>query len=330
MGSFKGKGRDRNQGRAPRRGVRGRRFDVDALLMESLEVRVLPASALWHPTTTNLADVQNGPMANAGQDLIDVYQAYTNGDTTHIATKFPNIEFQSSQSSMVGVDINWNGSGSYTSYVASLKNLGMQVTAMTGTNYGIVEGFLPVSQLPTVAEEPQTADLHPIYAPHVSYQGVANNEGDAALKADTASQQYSVTGAGQKIGVLSDSVNQAANPGTEPAGIAGSISTGDLPAAGVQVIQDGPAGSTDEGRAMLENIYDIAPGASLSFASADYGELGFMQNIVKLQQAGAGTIVDDIGYSDEPMFQDGLVAQGVNAVTAAGATYLERGAQCVG
>src|SRR5439155_13699340 len=32
-------------------------------------------------------------------------------------------------------------------------------------------------------------------------------------------------------------------------------------------------------------------------------------------------IVDDIGYSDESPFQDGLVAQAVNAVTAGGALY---------
>ena len=82
-----------------------------------------------------------------------------------------------------------------------------------------------------------------------------------------------------------------------------------------------PNAPTDEGRAMLENIHDIAPGANLQFATAFLSELSFQQNIEALQAAGSQIIVDDIGYADEPMFQDGLIAQGVNAVTQAGVTY---------
>ena len=67
---------------------------------------------------------------------------------------------------------------------------------------------------------------------------------------------------------------------------------------------------------MLENVHDIAPGASLQFATAVAGELGFQQNIKALASAGSKVIVDDINYPDEPMFQDGLIAQGVDSVTA--------------
>ena len=38
-------------------------------------------------------------------------------------------------------------------------------------------------------------------------------------------------------------------------------------------------------------------------------------------------IVDDLGYSDEPLFQDGLIAQGVNTVVGAGSDLLQRGGQ---
>ena len=37
--------------------------------------------------------------------------------------------------------------------------------------------------------------------------------------------------------------------------------------------------------------------------------------------AGANIIVDDIGYPDEPMFQDGLISQAIDTVTAQGVTY---------
>ena len=106
------------------------------------------------------------------------------------------------------------------------------------------------------------------------------------------------------VGVLSDSVNQFA------AAWPTRSTTGDLPA-NVNVLQDGPAGSTDEGRAMLENIHDIAPGAGLAFATADGGEVGFANNIRALATAAhAKVIVDDVGYLDEPMFQDGIIVAG--------------------
>ncbi len=39
----------------------------------------------------------------------------------------------------------------------------------------------------------------------------------------------------------------------------------------VQVLSDRAAQGTDEGRAMLEIVHDIAPGAELAFHTADFG-----------------------------------------------------------
>ncbi|MHB1559808.1 MAG: S8 family serine peptidase, partial [Isosphaeraceae bacterium] len=73
---------------------------------------------------------------------------------------------------------------------------------------------------------------------------------------------------------------------------------------------------------MLENVHDIAPGANLAFATAGPNELAFANNIKALaNQAGAKIIADDVSYSSEPMFQNGIVAQAINAVTAQGVTY---------
>ncbi len=91
------------------------------------------------------------------------------------------------------------------------------------------------------------------------------------------------------VGVLSDSVNQYPTTGT---GISASVASGDLPSnPPVNVLQDGPAGSTDEGRAMLENIYDIAPGAGLAFATADGGDLAFANNIKALATTAKANII---------------------------------------
>ncbi len=132
-------------------------------------------------------------------------------------------------------------------------------------------------------------------------------------------------GTGVAIGVISDSVNQYDNPNVAGVGLAESVATGDLPS-NVTVVQDGAAGSSDEGRAMLEQIYDIAPGAQLLFATgADPnapGEIGFAKNIRALAQSGAQIISDDLKYPGEPFFQDGIVAQAVtDVVTNSNVTY---------
>ncbi|WP_340686468.1 S8 family serine peptidase [Amycolatopsis coloradensis] len=134
-------------------------------------------------------------------------------------------------------------------------------------------------------------------------------EGDKAHGNDTARTKYGVTGAGQKVCVLSDGIKS----------LQASQTAGELPA--VDVLP-GQAGSGDEGTAMLEIIHDMAPGAALGFATAFTSEQSFADNIRALRTTGKCTIiVDDVSYFDESPFQDGPVAQAVNDVTADGALY---------
>ncbi|WP_020661246.1 S8 family serine peptidase [Amycolatopsis benzoatilytica] len=135
------------------------------------------------------------------------------------------------------------------------------------------------------------------------------SEGDKAHGADTARAQYGVNGSGVKVCVLSDGVNSLKK----------SQDAGELPAVDVLA---GQAGSGDEGTAMLEIVHDLAPGATLGFATAFTSESSFADNIRALRTTGKCTvIVDDVSYFDESPFQDTQVAQAVNDVTAAGALY---------
>lgn len=150
-------------------------------------------------------------------------------------------------------------------------------------------------------------------APPVTSVGAATTQGDVAHGADRARTFFGVNGAGVKIGVLSDSVDFLADV----------QATGDLPP-DVTVLpgQDGiNAFSTGEGTAMLEIVHDIAPGAKLFFATAFTSEQSFADNIVALRAAGCDIIVDDVIYADEPPFQDGILAQAVQAVTNDGGMY---------
>ena len=139
--------------------------------------------------------------------------------------------------------------------------------------------------------------------------GSVTSEADVTHKAALARTTFGINGAGVKIGVLSDGVD----------GMATSQASGDLPA--VVTILPGQAGTGSEGRAMLELIYDLAPGAQLYYATAFTSQASFAQNILDLRAAGCDIIVDDVSYLREAVFQDDNVAQAVNTVTASGALY---------
>jgi PKD repeat protein len=180
-----------------------------------------------------------------------------------------------------------------------------------------VEGLLPVSQLSGDGQGVEALATKGLLGVLSAYQpehnaGVVTSQADYVLEAARTrnTRPKNVTGSGVKIGVLSDSFDALG-------GAAADVASGDLPAAGVQVLAEG--GTTDEGRAMCQLIYDLAPGAALAFNTANGGEGVFAQHIRDLADPSKGNcqvIVDDVRYLSEPFFQDGVVAQAVNDVVA--------------
>ncbi|WP_410672982.1 S8 family serine peptidase [Amycolatopsis sp. cmx-4-68] len=190
---------------------------------------------------------------------------------------------------------------------------------------GAVRADLPLSALDAIAGRGDVAEVKPA-AQATTWSEPGNrdarqalaaqaaaatqvSEGDKAHGADAARTTYGVSGSGVKVCVLSDGVDSLAK----------SQSAGELPA--VDVLS-GQKGSGDEGTAMLEIIHDLAPNATLGFATAFTSEASFASNIRALRSTGkCQIIVDDVAYFDESPFQDTQVAQAVNDVTAAGALY---------
>ena len=126
----------------------------------------------------------------------------------------------------------------------------------------------------------------------------------------------SATGAGIKVGVLSDSFNDLGGAAQDEA-------DGALPpASDIQVLEDLSSGGTDEGRAMMQIVHDIAPNADLAFYTAYGGEQDFANGILALAAAGCKVICDDVSYFDEPFFQNGVVAQAIQTVEAEGVVYV--------
>ncbi|HTT94183.1 MAG TPA: S8 family serine peptidase [Solirubrobacterales bacterium] len=170
--------------------------------------------------------------------------------------------------------------------------------------------------------------------------GSVTSQAMTQLRVAAARGAFGARGAGQTIGVISDSYDIATESiegGAISTHAAEDEASNDLPGplstcsgqqVPVDVIAEGPTGGTDEGRAMLQAIHDLAPHAELAFATAYSTELEFARNIERLARpiaaggAGADVIVDDVSYFGEPYFQDGPVAVAIRKVTEAGVTYL--------
>ena len=176
----------------------------------------------------------------------------------------------------------------------------------TAVEYKTIRAKLRLSDLMTLAGLKQVTRVQEAVEALTNVVNVS--EGDKAHAADQARGSFGATGAGVKVCALSDGVNS----------LAASQASGDLPA--VDVLP-GQAGSGDEGTAMLEIIHDLAPSATLGFATAFNSEASFAQNIRDLATDGCNIIVDDVLYFDENVFQDGVVAKAVNDVTASGVLY---------
>jgi uncharacterized protein (TIGR03437 family) len=136
----------------------------------------------------------------------------------------------------------------------------------------------------------------------------SDNNGDVAHQANTERATLGFDGTGVKIGILSGGVSSLANE----------QQAGRLPP--VNVIP-GQAGSGDEGTAMLEIVYTLAPGATLYFATALGGQAPLAANIQALANAGCRIIIDDWTYFAEGVFEDGTVARVVESVAASGVFY---------
>jgi len=117
------------------------------------------------PTTPSPDVVKNGPLAKAGQTLISIYEEYQQqgAGTTFTSSQ---AGFVLIQGTNVGVDIQSAG-GDFNAFVSQLTKLGMQVRA-TDAAHGTVEGLLPIAQIPTVAQNPDTLDMSPISRPQLS------------------------------------------------------------------------------------------------------------------------------------------------------------------
>ena len=201
-----------------------------------------------------------------------------------------------------------------------LTNLGMTDRVVNDDGTLIITGFFPIVNLPQLNALTNLINLVYPSFPAVPSAGVTTTQGDKALRSDLVRLGYDIGGAGVKIGVLSDSYSTLPNS---------DVSSGDLPGNSnpfghtqiVDLVKEYPYGArTDEGRAMLQIIHDVAPEAELAFHTGYVSPYDFAKGIKHLAD-GCDIICDDLTYINEPFFIDGKIAEAVNYVNSQGVAY---------
>jgi hypothetical protein len=282
------------------------------------------------------ADAQGPPDASARvqQDLHGDDGVGKDGPMAHVHTALLTLSHRDRLGGRHGLRSSEQGASRTASGVAieavasdpasllnDLQALGLRQGARAGR---LVSGVLPVDAIREAARLPDLRTLRPsLWTTSI---GSTTTQGDSALQANAARATAGTNGRGTKACVLSNSYDTA--PGADTRAAA-DVASGDLPGVGnpngfttpVDVRQDMPEDSTtnvsDEGRAMLQVVHDLAPGAALGFHTAFGGQATFANGIRTLASAaGCDVVIDDVRYFAQPMFQDGIIAQAAaDAVT---------------
>jgi hypothetical protein len=265
---------------------------------------------------------KDGPMAKVGSGLIRLHYQSEKG--------LPKKGLESPQKSAFQISnghvaVNAVANESETALQTDLEDLGLKNGAVEGR---LVSGLLPIESIEPAASLSTLQGIHG--AVGASGVGAVTSRGDRSLQSDEARPDLNVDGSGVKVCVISTSYNNSES--TETTAL-DDIQSGDLPGTNnpngyntpVEVFDDSQT-SNDEGRAMLQIIHDVAPGATLGFHTAFGGLANFAEAVDELSDPNQGdcdVIVDDFIYGFGGMLQDGVVAESVKeAVNEDGKIYV--------
>src|SRR5215213_2609581 len=202
---------------------------------------------------------------------------------------------------------------------------GMTDTVPNGESQLIITGLFPIANLGMFDQSPMVSLINfvrPAFPP-VTSSGLIQTQGDRSISTDLARNGFNIAGNGIKIGVLSDSYNTLNRASDD-------MNNKDLPGPGdttnstpVSVLQDYPYGvRSDEGRAMLQIVHDIAAKAKLAFRTGFITPNDMAVGIRQLADSNCNVIVDDVTFVTEPFFRPGVISNAIRDVTAHGVHYV--------
>jgi hypothetical protein len=200
-------------------------------------------------------------------------------------------------------------SGNAVDLRRDLKELGLKRPSHTANMVG---GLLPTSSLDEAADLDSLRFLRPEWSVTDAAVAVVS-QGDQAQRSDDARSTAGFVGTGVTVGVISDSF------GCNASGAASDAANNEVPT--VNVVDEGACPASDEGRAMAQIVHDVAPAAGIAFHTGFPTQIDLAAGIRALRDEGAKVIVDDLAFTHDPWFQDGVASQAVGDVTKTGVSY---------
>ena len=184
---------------------------------------------------------------------------------------------------------------------------------------GVIQAWVPAAQLTATSGLAGVSRVSlpryvmrksaPVLAP-VHKQGSVDTQGDTILQAAAFRKSTGDTGQGMTVGVISDGDQHIAAP----------QKSGDLPGN----IWDDPkdkgafASSGDEGTAMMEIVYDLAPGLSRLGFCGPQTTVDFITCLNDFKgNISPNVIVDDLGFPGGAMFSQDSFSSGVQSFAQA-------------
>lgn len=241
------------------------------------------------------------------------------------------------------LEARWNEAGAvqvYLHYAAggagpdltALKQLGATGIVKSDA-LAVVQAWVPAEELRAAGELPGVERVSlPRYAyrkdtsstRRLTYTGSVDTQGDTLLGAQVFRNTTGITGKGISVGVISDGDDHTGD----------SQKSGDLPPSIFNDPNDSnggfsPKSSGDEGTAMMEIVYDLAPGVKQLGFCGPQSTVDFVTCLNDFNTSmGANVIVDDLGFEGGAMFSDDTFNTavksfadshtGIQLVTAAG------------
>jgi len=218
-------------------------------------------------------------------------------------------------------------SGRFSNLLAQLASFGIQQSDFlkdydTNNPEAYVSCFVPLEPIQNLRDLDVSPNLVQVLDGRLGLTNTGSvlSEGVAAMRANIARLGWEVTGDGITIGVISDSFDNNNGYGSDQLGenLPGPSNPNPDQKTPVDVLEDLDEGGSDEGRAMLQLIHDVAPDANLKFATGFNGKYNAASQIEALRLAGCDIIVDDVQYIDEAFYEDDVWAQAVNDAVDAG------------
>ena len=299
-------------------------------------------------------------------------QPLFNGYATEAAAYYASQAITDPASGRVMVDITLNGRVALAAVKADVQakipSFTLTATDNAYRSTGILEGYVSVDDAAALAKlkgvggvflslkpEVNSTGPAPSVSPgeHLFRIGTTFDQGVTQHRVDRINQIYNPSapvnydGTGMSVGLLSDSFDTR----TAAPHAATAVANFDLPGAPtnpvntqpVVVLEDEPAAGTDEGRAMAEIVYKMAPRARIAYATGAIGEVQFGNDIRALagmpgftyppavqQGFKADVIADDISYGGEPFYGESIIGNAIDDATAFGVSYFSSAGNNIG